>query len=236
MSLQQRSTQFQQPSGHSLFSRAGGRPPSPAPAASAAADPLPLASHAQANSESSLECGDSRDTSCNNVASTSQSGRRGAHDEEHSTNGHTLPSRESAAPDTVMSHGDAGNDDFDAANVSAEGAQQADGFSELGARAAYLAYLRDQLADLGEDQSVEDLVLDSIWQLDAQTHAGHPEQKQLVKEWQQLVRDPFALLMHLLAFVQCPQDSTDPDRGATVSAVSAAAAAGDRVKAFQASR
>ena len=176
--------------------------------------------------------------SCNNVASTSQSGRRGAHDEEHSTDGHTLPSRESAAtaPDTVMSHGDAGSDDFNAANVSAEGAQQADGFSEIGARAAYLAYLRDQLADLGEDQSVEDLVLDSIWQLDAQTHAGHPEQKQLVKEWQQLVRDPFALLMHLLAFVQCPQDSTDPDRGATVSAVSAAAAAGDRVKAFQASR
>lgn len=116
-----------------------------------------------------------------------------------------------------------------AADAAALGVQRAADVAAVAAQAA-------AIAAMGVTEAGDFVMPGSTWQPDAQTQAGQQEQQHLVTSWQQLIRDPFALLIHLLAFVQSPVESADFDRGASVAAAVAAVAAGDRVKVFQASR
>ena len=232
VSLQQRATQVQQPSHHSLFSTAVGKPSPAAPTASAQAEPLPTASLLPVNSTTSLARSNSRGISSHNVASTSQAGLCTGNGEGQSRDDHPPDSTASAGSSgavigTGMSHGNTSSDHPDATtNPSSD-------TTAVVAPAAHSAALGAHQAGEGEAEEVG--VPRSSWQPETQTQAGQLEQEQLVRAWQQLVRDPFALLVHLLAFIQPPQDSPDGDGGESVSAASAAAAAGDRVQVFQAS-
>lgn len=207
--LPHRAIQAQLPSDHSLFSKAAAKSLSFAPTASTDADSLPTASQSQAHS---LGQSDSRGTHTGDVASTSHAGQSVGDGEGHSTDYLTRDTGGSntVAANTVMGHGDAGSVDQTAATASA-------GSAAVGAHSA-AGSEAEGLSTMLQPPS-------------AQEHASPQERH--VTQWQQLVRDPFALLMHLLALTQSPQESADPDRGASVSA--ALAAAGDRVTAFQAS-
>ena len=241
MDLESRASQYQEFSEHSLFSRAPGRPPPVASTASApAAEDLPTAGHSHVNDETSLRHSSSRGISSNNVASASQAGHSAANGEGQGTDDHTSENRAGVgsnptATDTIISQEGASSEDPDAGNASADTAavdeQQAAGF------AAVRAQIAADAAALGVQLSAEDEVEASWmpggrWQPEVPTHGGQQEQAHLVRWWQRLVRDPFALLMHLLAFTHPPPESADSDRGASA----AAAAAGDRVMVFQASQ
>lgn len=249
MALESRAIQRQEPSDHSLFSRARRRPPPSAPTASAPAEEdLPTAGHSQVNSEVSLGRSDSRGISINTVASAPQAGDSADGDGEgHLTDDHTSENRagvgsNATATDAIMSHGDTSSQGPNATNASADTAavdvQQAAYTAAVHAAgfAAVGALMAADAAALGERQAAQDeaeamQMPGDMWQPEVQAHGGQQEQQHHVTWWRRLVRDPFALLMHLLAFTHSPSQLADSDRGASA----AAAAAGDRVKVFQAS-
>lgn len=207
MRLPHRAVQAPLASDHSLFSKAGAR--SRSPTAATNADSLPTASQSQVHS---FGQSNSRGIDTHDVASTSHAEQSVGDGEGHSTDYTTRDTGGSnvVAADTVMGHGDAGGSDQNDATASA-------GSAAVG-------------ANLAAESEAEDLST-MVQPPSAQEHALPQEHD--VRQWQQLVRDPFALLMHLFALTQSPQDSADPDGGATESA--ALASAGDRVRAFQAS-
>ena len=217
MRLKQRATRPQPPSKHALFSTAEGTPQPPAPAEPARADPHPTNSHSKINSETGLAHSDSRNGSC--VATTSETSR-GRADAEGYTNDHPVVSSANAGgdanaslgTDAVMSHGDA-------KSVDDEGVDM-EGTASVGAQLA-----ADNMVQTEPDTS---------WQ--AEAHAVQQKQAQLLRSWQEVMKDPFALLMHLFALTQSSQQSAGSHRAASESVASAAAAAAeDRLTVFQVS-
>lgn len=144
--------------------------------------------------------GDSRGIATSDVASTSHAGPSAADGEGHSTDNATPGSRDTGGSNSVAADTAMGHGS--AGSVHHNEATASVGSAAVGAQSA------------GEIGAAE----------------GALPQERHMTPWQQLVRDPFALLMDMLALTQSPQESAGPERGTSVSATAA-----DRVTAFQAS-
>lgn len=215
-----RASAGQPDSGYSLYSRARDHPP----LAAALTDPVqgdPLASTAPPISESAVGQGECRSVSSECAASTSDAASGLCDAAEH--NNQNPSSRTATASDTLMSQ--AAGDSFSVHPHASS--------SHMPAAQETTDRLRQAIQSGPGSTCRPESQEDPKGKMGGHTEAWRKDNHKLNRGWQGLMRDPFALLMHLFALALSPEGCPETTTPTPLSVPFVAA--GDRVMLFQAS-